>query len=211
MKKRIVATLCVVALITTLAFSVGSSGNGNRVEPQKASHSNSKNIPSPNSKEVPEYVVYSFMFSKVDVLNERAAQLRSLGRIKEDPALPLQREANLTKEQAQSISEIASACRREIKLQDEKAETVVKAFRAQFPNGIIPKGVVPPAPPPELRAMWEERNAIVLRARDQLRAALGEETFSRLDNFAKFHFGTNTRPVPVVPVKPTKPTKPTVR
>jgi hypothetical protein len=50
--------------------------------------------------------------------------------------------------------------------------------------------------------MWEERNAMILRARDQLRAAFGEEEFARFDNYAKFHYGANASPVTPNPVSP---------
>jgi hypothetical protein len=50
--------------------------------------------------------------------------------------------------------------------------------------------------------MWEERNAMILRARDQLRAVFGEEEFARFDNYAKFHYGTNKSPVTINPVNP---------
>jgi len=55
--------------------------------------------------------------------------------------------------------------------------------------------------------MWEERSAIILRARDQLRSVFGEEGFARFDNYAKFHYGTNTAPVTVNAVNPKAPQK----
>jgi len=48
--------------------------------------------------------------------------------------------------------------------------------------------------------MWEERIAMILRARDQLRATLGEEEFARFDNRAKFYYGMNKSPVTINPV-----------
>jgi hypothetical protein len=43
------------------------------------------------------------------------------------------------------------------------------------------------APPAELKTMQEERNAMYLRARDRIRATIGEEDFRRLDEFVMQH------------------------
>jgi hypothetical protein len=73
--------------------------------------------------------------------------------------------------------------------------------KGRFPDGKLPKSGSPP-PPPELKALWEERNAIILRARDQIRAVFGEEEFARFDNYAKYHHGANTSRVTINPVNP---------
>jgi len=42
---------------------------------------------------------------------------------------------------------------------------------------------------------------MILRARDSLRAAFGEEDFERLDNFAKLYYGANKAEVATDPVR----------
>ena len=140
--------------------------------------------------------MYWFVFHNVTRNNERTRELQAQGRARQGLHYPLQREAGLTQGQAQALSQIAAACTQEVKQQDERAQIVIRAFRAQ-----LPPGNTAPPPPPELRTMWEERNAMVLRCRDRLRLAFGDEAFTRFDNFAKFRYGTNTAPVPVNPVR----------
>jgi len=97
----------------------------------------------------------------------------------------------LDEAQAGALEAIAFACKEDVSRQDQKARGIIMSYRAQFPDGKIPDGVTPPPPPPELKLMWEERNAIILRARDRLRAALGEEAFRRFDQQAKFPFAAD--------------------
>ncbi len=65
---------------------------------------------------------------------------------------------------------------------------VIETFSAQYPNRVAPKGQKLPEPPPELKVMQAERNAIVLRGRDRLRAALGEQEFARFHDFVLRRF-----------------------
>ena len=52
---------------------------------------------------------------------------------------------------------------------------------------------VPPPPPPELFAMQQERNAIILQARERLHAAFGEEEFTRFDQFVQKRIGSQVK------------------
>lgn len=153
------------------------------------------------SGEVPDYAVYGFLFHKVVRLREKTIELQGQGRIGLKRYFPIQREAGLSQGQATALEAIAFACRQQVKQQDQKAKAIIKAFQSGFPEGRVPAGGAPP-PPPELKTMWEERNAMILRARDQLRAVFGEEEFARFDNYAKFHYGTNKSPVTINPVNP---------
>lgn len=139
---------------------------------------------------VPDEVVYGILFDKVVRLREKTQELQTQNRIGLKAYFPVQREANLTVPQATALEAIAFACHQQVRQQDEKAKRIVEAFRAQFPEGRVPASGAP-APPPELRAMWRERNAIILRARDQLRTAFGTAEFSRLDDYLKFKYGAN--------------------
>jgi len=129
-------------------------------------------------------------------LREKTTELQAQGRIGLKPYFPLQQEAGLTEGEATALEAIAFACREQVRQQDEKAKAIIIAFQSHFPGGRAPESGAPP-PPPELKTMWEERSAIILRARDQLRAAFGDEEFARFDNYSKFQYGTNTSPVTV--------------
>ena len=196
-KKRIIFTLCVVALLVS-AFAASRNASSTPARPTSPLQPETSHA----AHTVPEHVVYAFWFGKVNALNQRTRELQAQGRIGRTSYLPVQHEAGLTQAQARALSEIAAACMQEVTQKDERARIIIEAFRAQFPERRIPAGVTPPPPPPELRTMWEERNTIILRARDRLRAAFGEEAFTRFDNYAKFRYGTNTAPAAPVPARP---------
>lgn len=97
----------------------------------------------------------------------------------------VERDANLGDEQVLALTNIAFACARQLRQQDERAGRIIAAFRARYPGGKIPPGESLPPPPAELKLLQEERNAIILRARDSLRETIGEQVFSRLDEVVK--------------------------
>jgi len=136
-------------------------------------------------------VIYGSLFERVVSVKKKILELQSQRRIPQKPTFALQKEAQFNEAQAIALEEIAHACKAEVARQDEKARAIIFAYRAQFPDGIIPKAVTPLPPPPELKVMWEERNAIILRARDRLRAALGEQAFQRFDQHVKFPYGAD--------------------
>lgn len=161
-----------------------------------AHHAGSQRIQSSGQDPVvPDYVVYWTVFHKVVLIREKARELQAQGRLGQNRPAPLQQEAGLTQAQAIALEGIAFACEQQVKQQDAKAKVIADAFRAQFPGGRIPDNATPPAPPPELKVLWDERNAMILRARDQLRTAFGEEVFARFDGYAKSRFGKNVEPI----------------
>lgn len=145
----------------------------------------------PEDNTVPDHVIYDALFERVVSVKKKIRELQNQRRIPQKPTFALQKEAQFNETQAGALEEIALACKEEVMRQDEKARAIIFEYRAQFPDGKIPKGVTPPPPPPELKIMWEERNAIILRARDRLRAALGEQTFHRFDQHVKFPYGAD--------------------
>jgi hypothetical protein len=65
---------------------------------------------------------------------------------------------------------------------DARAQLLIKAYRAQYPNGKVPHGQNPAPPPAELEQLREERDAITLRHRDNLSSAFGDEEFNDFHN-----------------------------
>jgi hypothetical protein len=192
MRKKWIMIFSVVVLLLVSVFTV------NRSTLSKAAHPKSPQ-PGNQSPDPSDYVVYNFLFHKVVKLSEKTKVLRAQGRIGQAHYFPLQREARLTDHHAAALEAIASACWRQVAQQDEKAKAIINNFQSKFPGGHVPEGGSPP-PPPELKRMWEERIEMILSARDQLRATLGEEEFSRFDNRVKYHYGTNKSPVTITAV-----------
>ena len=97
----------------------------------------------------------------------------------------MQMQASLNDEEARKLDEIAVACVEVVSQQDAKALLVIQKFQAQFPGGKIPAGVKPPPPPPELKVLQQERDQIILDARNRLATALGETSFGKVTKFAE--------------------------
>ena len=149
---------------------------------------------SQTSSSVPEHIVYGFLFRNVARNKERNLEDLAKGATTRK-YVAFKRELGFGAEQSRVLTEIASDCDFQVRQQDKNAQFIIAEFRAK-----LPKTKEAPPPPPQLKIMWEERNAIILRARDRLRAALGDETFERLDNFAKYRYGTNKAPVSLRPI-----------
>ena len=98
-----------------------------------------------------------------------------------------QREAKLNDEQARVSDKIASSCEGEVAKQDAKAGAVIDEALARNGNGKLPQGTRSPEPPAELKNLWDERNAIILRAKDHLQSAFGAQEFKRFEGFASSH------------------------
>lgn len=195
-KKQIVIMLSIGGLLIA-TFTVGRNVTSKSIRPNPPLHAHA----SEQIRVVPDYVVYDFLFRNVVRLREKTTELQAQDRIGAKPYFPLQREARLSVGQSTALEAIAFACRQQVRQQDERAKVVIAGFQSSFPEGRVPEDGAPP-PPPELKTLWEERNAIIVRARDQLRVAFGEAEFARFDDYAKFHYGANKSPVTINPVNP---------
>ncbi len=88
-----------------------------------------------------------------------------------------------------SLERLALAYQGEIGPIHQQAETVIKTFHARFPLGIIPHGV-DHSPPPELKEIQQQEDAVALRYRDLLRNSMIEEDFQKLHTKVLQSFAT---------------------
>lgn len=149
----------------------------------------------PAADPLPEHVLYGQMFRHVVALEQRAEVLEKRG---EDGAKLRRRykqSAELSDRQDETLKAIARDCVARVAEQDRKALALIREARARTPGGTLAQGQAPPAAPPALAELQEERNALILEFRDQLRDAFGEEEFERLDAFARQRLGPHIRQV----------------
>ncbi len=178
------AILMGVVLIGITAFVFSSRVN-----------STATNSTQNNPAEVPEQVVYRHLFRHVAALKAKADDLEREGKDAATLHRVFKRNADLSDEQAQILERVASQCALEIKLIDERAKPIIAAYKAQYPNGQVPHGQQPAPPPAELGEMTKQRNDLVLRKRDELRAAFGEDAFKHFQDFVKNKIAPNVKPV----------------
>jgi hypothetical protein len=151
---------------------------------------------------VPDEVIYRHLFHHVVAFKKKAGEFRRAGKDGRSFETYFMRKAGLDERENESLAEIASEYDVEAGLLEARAKVLIDAYDAQYPGGRVPSGQTPKPPAPELRAMSEERDAMVLRYRDRLRAAFGDEGFSRFHAFAK------GRVVPVISSRPNDTTAP---
>ena len=116
-------------------------------------------------------------------MKEKADELEKQGKDAKFLRQFYKREAKLTDDEARDFDEIASDCERLVALQDAKAKRVIDAALAKNGNGKLEKRGQGPEPPPALRALWDERNAIIMRAKYALQAAFGHNEFARFEDY----------------------------
>lgn len=136
---------------------------------------------------IPPQAVYFQLFRQIAVLEAKAVESPANA----DKFRSVYRNlAGLTDTQNAVLLKTAVDCTRQVDTLDARAKTLIASFRAQFPNGQIPQGKTLPPPPPELLQLQKDRDATILRFRDQLRTAFGEATFTRFDSFVQGNIGS---------------------
>jgi hypothetical protein len=134
---------------------------------------------------IPDFEVYRMLFHHHATMKRQADELEKQGRDGSFLREFYRREAGLNDYEARKFDEIASRCEERVAAQDAKAKAIVDADLARSGGGKLADGARPPEPPPELRALWDERNATILRARDELQSAFGGGEFARFEGYVK--------------------------
>ena len=181
----------VVILICTVTLIVGSLSLWTTVPSAAPPQMNSQ----PQRIPAPTAVVYSALFHHVADVIQQADETQRQGKDASSLRALFRDKANLSDVQARDLDRIATDCVREVSAQDARAQQIIGAFKARFPPGRLPPGVKLPPPPPELKQMQAERDAMILRARDRLRLALGEEGFQRFEGFVTERVASGIEPV----------------
>lgn len=201
-KSRAVAALCLVALATSAVALSGparvalpfvdtaaapKAAEGNRPAkrenaPADAAQGEAGDTHSPQAVNIPTHVVYGMLFKESVSFKKKAHEREQKG---EDSDFFRDYQRNKLKlhgAHAAAFDRIADAAARNLSRLDERAKKIIDEVRAQHPGGKLKEGELPPAPPAQLKALDKERTDMLMRTRDELRAALGEAEFQRLEN-----------------------------
>jgi|SRR5882724_905491 len=141
--------------------------------------------------QVPEHVIYRHLFHHVVALKKKAEELENDGKDTAQIRTHFKRQAQLNDQQVQALDLVAAQYDEQEKVLDARAKPIIDAYKAQYPGGQVPHGQKPTPPPVELRGLSLERDALALRGRDQLSAALGSD-FARFDKFVKTRVAADT-------------------
>jgi hypothetical protein len=132
---------------------------------------------------IPQHIVYDELFYEVAFFKGEADKLDRQGKDSSGLRSIYKKEAKLDERRNALLFEIASDCERDVEALDMRAKEIITAFRARVQAMNIGPGETPPPAPEELKAIQEERNATILRARDRLREGFGDEEFGRFTEF----------------------------
>lgn len=132
---------------------------------------------------VPDQVIYRTLFHTIFLLNQEASKAERVGQA--NAALAFRRafkqDAELSDEQTVILNGIAAECEQAVRAVDAKARMIIEARRANYPDGKLRVGQQPLPPSPELAALQQERDMLILRYRDRLREAFGESEWQRFE------------------------------
>lgn len=137
--------------------------------------------------------MYYRIFHHVAVLNQMADAALKQGKDRSNLRQLVRLRAGLTEAEGESLQAISLQCDNDVAAQDAKAKAIIDQFHAQYPPGRPINPSFPPIAPAVLASMWQDRNNIILAARDQLRVELGEQDFAKFDKFVK-----STGPAPAI-------------
>ena len=104
----------------------------------------------------------------------------------------------LSDQDFERLASLAREHEREVADMDRRAKEIIDAYHAEYPQGHMRPGVIPPAPPEELRELQRLRDATSLRYGDLLTTQIGEDGTRRFNEFLSREFNS---PSPRVEVK----------
>lgn len=139
----------------------------------------------PESQDIPQYVVYSQVFRHLKELNKKADEEERTGRDGEHFRKLYKQMAKLDDLQTSQLDQIASETNGEIEKLNTRAMQIIRELRAQHPDGKLAQGELPPTPPAELGELSAKRRDLILQARERLRSVFGEDEFQRFDKFVQ--------------------------
>jgi hypothetical protein len=171
---------CLVMALGTGLFALQKGAAAVQDDPQST--------PSPQQNgEVPEHIPYRILFHQVYVLNQEADKAERQGRRASAVSFGswFKQDAALNDHQTRILNEVATSCEEEVRQVDQRAKVILDARRAYYPDGKLMPGQEPLPPSKELAALQQERNETILRCRDRLRIAFGEQEFARFAGFVK--------------------------
>jgi hypothetical protein len=199
MNKKLLAVVGLIAIIAGVFVLQGRSTTKTHASSGAQPNQTLAMTQSPHATRAPEHVVYRVFFHHLMALRNQATEIERKGGDGRGLRSYYKNKARLTDAEALTLDQIAADCDREIASLDAKASKIIMAIRtrAQVSHSLS-AGSVPPLPP-ELAAMQQQRNSIILRARQKLRTALGEEAFRQLDDFIKVDAERNAKPAELQP------------
>ena len=188
MKRRILFVCSIAALVITGSFAFSRYAKGNiQSVPQNPK------VTSPEYSPIADTVLYKHFFRHHEMLDKKAQEEEKIGKDGKVYREFYKRQAKLTDAQAKDLDQIAKETNKEVTRINSKAQEIIKAVRAIYPDGKLPIGQKPPLPPAILADLQEQHDTALEQARGKLKLALGDDNFAEFDGFLRRFMGPNIK------------------
>lgn len=154
-------------------------------------------IPEAPPAGVPTPVLYRLFFEHAEALDRDAEEMDRRGEDGDELRQYYQQALGLSDDSAGAMRQQYAQTLAAVREIDERARAIIQATRARFPGGRVPEGQKAPRPPAELAALTQELDDEILRGVGQLRGAVGDTDFEKIDRYLKIQFARNITPVSV--------------
>jgi hypothetical protein len=142
---------------------------------------------SPTPQSLPTPALY-FMFFKA------SAQQQTPGQPANNPAF-----IGLSPSERNIVAQAGASFLGMVAEKDRQANAIIQAERAKFPGGRLPSANALPPPNPDLKLLTQQRDDLANAQIEALRAALGAEAFSKLDQQVRTFFSKSASSPRVMP------------
>lgn len=205
-KRRVLMALCLMVMATSAIAlngsarsalsSIGRGGEtpseGSAGRRQKAAPANATLQPAasqeqpgpaaqPQAADIPMHVIYGLLFRERAHFKKRAQEQESKGADGSFFREFHKNKLKLSDAETAALDRVADDANREVTKLDKQARKLIDDIRAKNPGGVIKEGKSLPPPPAGLTEMENQRTDVLLQAREQLRAALGDAEFQRVE------------------------------
>jgi hypothetical protein len=133
------------------------------------------------TQQIPDNVIYEAYFRQVASMEDLAGQLESQGKSAESARGRIQASAELTGFEAQALKSVALDCRAQVAATSAAAQPLIDSARGQAASSGAPSAAIQG----QLHALQVQREAAVDAHILQLRKALGESRFWKLDAYIR--------------------------
>lgn len=131
-----------------------------------------------------EKAIYFILFHHLAVIKEKNGKESGQGELPVDYLELYKSNASLSDFQTRFLFQTAEECMNEIKPLEAEMNAIVKNSRNKYPNREVAYGEDIPQPPKELKELWEQKDKIVLKYKENLENMFGEEKFADFNDFA---------------------------
>lgn len=155
----------------------------------------SSHLAQTQAQDVPKHVVYGILFREMAAFRKKAEELKAQGKDSRLLENYHAKRANLNEAQTTALENIAQESQSEVEEIEQEANRIIEKGRALHPDGKLQPGETLPKPPKQLQALEQRRQAALTKAREKVRAAMGDSEFQRFEEFQERDIAERAKPV----------------